>query len=410
MRDRFAGRTGRADRVVALLGVVSLVVACHRPRAVGGDTAAVGGSGSPSTTASSGAGAGDDVPSRIDVALGSALVCVRARDGAVRCRGDTDGLGKEGVQEDGVVAVPRADAICTGVAHGCALAAGAVYCWGDRVRGARGAVTAAEALVPNRIVDLPPAVELRCGRTRTCTRHADGTVRCWGENLLAGLGDGTTDSSRDPVRVVGLGDAPFDGVVEIAAGGEQTCARLGSGRVACWGKNDVGQLGVSANEPRTRPVLVDGLSDVIGLASGFGHTCALHRNGEVSCWGWNVSGQLGTGHVSRDDVPNPVPTRIAGLDDVVELALGHAHSCARKRDGSVWCWGANDHGQLGDGQLVDRTSPVRVVALEGAVAVRAAADRSCAVRRDDTLLCWGDLRVGTPPGTGTATRAAPVAW
>jgi alpha-tubulin suppressor-like RCC1 family protein len=92
----------------------------------------------------------------------------------------------------------------------------------------------------------------------------------------------------------------------------------------------------------------------VRLSAGYLHTCAVRPDATVWCWGRNSSGQLGDG--TTVDKLTPVP--VASLSNVVEVSVGAAHSCARKSDGTVWCWGGNGDGQLGDGTTADRLTPV----------------------------------------------------
>jgi len=94
----------------------------------------------------------------------------------------------------------------------------------------------------------------------------------------------------------------------------------------------------------------------IRLAIGGFHTCALKRDGTVWCWGYNRYGQLGDG--TRMDRYTPV--QVVNLTDVIQISAGALHTCALKRDGTVWCWGHNEYGQLGDGTKINRFSPVQV--------------------------------------------------
>src|SRR5262249_12280133 len=150
------------------------------------------------------------------------------------------------------------------------------------------------------------------------------------------LGDGTRSQRLAPVPVAGLTDA-----VELTAGGAQTCARRRSGAVACWGNNFSGALGdgtTTTGQPA--PVPIPGLTDAVELAAGGVHTCARRSTGAVICWGSNAYGQAGDGTVTTR---RPAPVPVADLTDVVELAAGGAHTCARRSTGAVACWGDNRH-------------------------------------------------------------------
>ena len=197
------------------------------------------------------------------------------------------------------------------------------------------------------------AVELAAGGEHTCARFTDGFVRCWGSNVFGQLGDGTTTEKSSPTAVPGLSL-----VDKLATGYGHTCARVASvpSSVRCWGSNEFGQLGDGTTTSRRSPTYVPGLiaSQVAARAN---HTCALRPGGSVRCWGLNYSGQLGdttTAHKSS-------PTDVTGLSGVVELAAGGSHTCARVTDGSVRCWGNNESGQLGDGTTTNQSSPKTVV-------------------------------------------------
>ena len=145
------------------------------------------------------------------------------------------------------------------------------------------------------------------------------------------------------------------------------------GTVSCWGYNDFGQLGASSSDQcplntnlacSKSPISVQGLTSVAQLAGGGVHTCALKTDGSVLCWGSNAKGQLGA--KSKDACGSNAtpcsltPVVVAGLSAVVELDAGGSHTCARKADGTVLCWGWNEQGQLGDGTTTDHATPTPV--------------------------------------------------
>ena len=268
---------------------------------------------------------------------------------------------------------------------------------------------------------------LAAGVSFTCALWPGGTVRCWGDNSRGQLGDGTLISRPDPAEVLGL-----EGVVEITSGVSHSCALTVNGSVRCWGFDDQGQLGdgEATLDPRTRPVDVQGLGDVIQIAAGSWHTCALRREGTVRCWGWNRSGEVGDGTTLPRTTPTDVtglaevvqitaggdktcalrrdhrvacwgrvltaivagmellPTEVAGLGDVVEIAAGDGHTLARRSDGTVRAWGSNTNGELGDYSRTSSPVPVNVYALVNAVEI-AAGGSSCARVAGGRVLCWG---------------------
>lgn len=118
------------------------------------------------------------------------------------------------------------------------------------------------------------------------------------------------------------------------------------------------------------------------------HVCALLSTGSVACWGDDSFGQLGDGAARRD---THEPLELEGLPGVVDIDSGPLHVCALGGDGTVWCWGSNLDGQLGDDGRTTRSQPVRVRGLEGVtpVALALGSNHSCALLADGRLACWG---------------------
>jgi len=135
--------------------------------------------------------------------------------------------------------------------------------------------------------------------------------------------------------------------------------------------------------PRAKPVAAPDATPALAL--GLHHVCALAADGSVWCWGRNDDGQVGDGSL----VSRAAPVRVTGLTGAVGLALGSEHSCAWAGDGSVRCWGANYRGQLGDGKSKPRPVPVRLEGLPPVRRVAAGSAHTCALGRDDTAWCWG---------------------
>ena len=295
-------------------------------------------------------------------------------------------------------------AVSAGGEHSCALTgAGGVKCWGTNFSGELGTATNSGTSTPNPTpVDVSGLTSgvaaITSGFNHTCALTSAGGVKCWGFNNAGQLGDtansGTYTANPTPVDVSGL----TSGVVAIAAGRSHTCALTGAGGVKCWGNNNFGQLGNATNSgvatANPAPLDVSGLgSGVTAIAAGGDHTCALTSAGAVKCWGRNTDGELGVATNNSTANPNPTPVDVSGLTSgVMAIAAGDAHSCALTGAGGVKCWGNNAYGQLGNG-INDGSSnptPVDVSGLTGGVsAVAAGSNHTCALSSDGSAACWG---------------------
>ena len=147
---------------------------------------------------------------------------------------------------------------------------------------------------------------------------------------------------------------------EVRLGEHHSCARRTTGQVACWGRNDGGQLGGATQSDWSTRIPVKDLASAVALGLGPRQACVATTGGQAQCWGHDEAGILGgaTGQVLRAPAP---PLR--GLDRIVEVDPTSTHACARLTDGRVACWGSNDRGQLGDGGLDHEPRPVAVTGL-----------------------------------------------
>ncbi|MBT9253100.1 MAG: hypothetical protein KM296_05345 [Brockia lithotrophica] len=257
------------------------------------------------------------------------------------------------------------------------------------------AVWGAEAVVP-------AAAPISAGGAHALALLPDGTVRAWGYNAYGQLGDGTTENRTSPVSVKDLAD-----VVQVAAGDMHSVALKKDGTVWVWGDNRFGELGTDAKTSSSVPLRLEGLDRVVAVSAGYGYSLAVREDGTAWAWGSNEFGQLGAG-LPAGNAFLFRPVQVKDLADVVQVAAGISHgngvhSLALKRDGTVWAWGWNRFGQLGDGTKENRTSPVPVKDLTEVVQVAAGDGHSLALKRDGTVWAWGDNTFGQ---LGDGTRGA----
>lgn len=279
------------------------------------------------------------------------------------------------------------DAVFCGDSHTCALSSGdrAVLCWGKNDSGQLGDGSYTDSATPVAVSGLDEIRLLTVGGAHTCALRADATVWCWGWNAYGQLGREPDPMGErrqpTPIRVAGLAD-----VVRLSAGRVHNCALTRSGRVYCFGWNEYGQLGVPASLPYSAsPVEIRDIGQVISLSAGSHHTCAVNTAGSVYCWGDNEYGQIGGGPLYTDR-----PFEVSGLDEGVAVTAARMHTCALIQDGTVHCWGGNASGQLGDGSTVTgSTAPVQVATLLDVSYVTTGGYHTCAIERSGTIWCWG---------------------
>lgn len=272
------------------------------------------------------------------------------------------------------------------------------------------------------------ATAVVAGADHWCALGEDKTAWCWGPNVAGGVGDGSSVTAFKGHRVVGPdGTGYLSEVKAIAPGGGFTCALKTDGSVWCWGSNNKGQLGNESTTDSLVPVQVHGIGGlpfggVDQIEAGSQHTCVVKTSGgAVYCWGDNATSALGASTFSGTYRTTPIAVSgangVGTLTGAVSLSVGAGSACITKANHSVWCWGGDGSGQLGDNQpdtngsaqQMDRAFAVQVVGPEAvgtlsATEVSVGLYQACAVGMDSGVYCWGHKS----PGDFTANDLEPI--
>ena len=279
--------------------------------------------------------------------------------------------------------------ITAGRSHTCGLRPnGELRCWGRNENGQLGdASQPDDASTPAAVHQIHNAASVATLNNHSCAVLDDDHVHCWGRNESGQLGDGTVDDGSSPVQATNVT------ATAVATGGSHSCALLQAEKMLCWGDNDFGQRGTgetfSAPDHDKQRVLLPGgdeLDEVAQISLGSGHSCALRRDNTLWCWGQNHNGQLGLG----GSFDGPVfAEKLADLEAVQSVSAGFLHTCAIVVGGDVYCWGHGSFGALGDGEASDESSPVEVELDEPAIDVAAGRFHTCAAVESGDVYCWG---------------------
>jgi alpha-tubulin suppressor-like RCC1 family protein len=242
------------------------------------------------------------------------------------------------------------------------------------------------------------------GFYHTAAIKTDGTLWLWGYNLYGQLGDNSITHRSSPVQTVSGGT----NWKQVAGGGVHTAAIKTDGTLWSWGRNPYGQLGDNTIAAKSSPVqTVSGGTNWKLVASGVYHTAAIKTDGTLWTWGHNVFGQLGDGS-SITHRSSPIQT-VSGGTNWKLLACGGYHTLAIKTDRTLWVWGHNTNGQLGVNDIVHRSSPVQTIA--GGTNWKSVADglsHTAAIKTDGTLWTWGHNGDGQLGVNDIVHRSSPV--
>ena len=332
-------------------------------------------------------------------------------------------------------------AISTGSLHTCViLDNGSVSCWGSGGGLGNGGTTSQfSPTLTSSLGAGRTAVAIAAGYQHTCVILDNGSVSCWGYGSYGKLGNGGTSNHFNPTLTSSFGTNRSAIAISTDHDAMHTCVILDNGSVSCWGYNSNGQLGDGSNTNRNTPSLIGSLGigrTAVGISSAGSHVCVILDNTSLSCWGNGASGQLANGGSSNS---TPILTSSLGVnrtaalserdfddDGILNIFDGHQtldadetsissskgrHTCAILDNGSVTCWGRNNHGQLGDGTTTQRNTPTQTSSLgtgRTAVAIAGGYQHTCAILDDGSVSCWGDNNYGQLGDGTTSSRIVPT--
>lgn len=317
---------------------------------------------------------------------------------------------------------------------------GSMWGWGDNSGYQLGDGTTNTRHNPIRVTAYTDWQTAAAGPYHSLGRRTNGNLYGWGDNTSGQLGEsdsplpvlidssaywqelfaaGTTLSSsyslarKSDGSFKQLGASPSGSIaasntidwVTLAAGTSHTAAIRADGTIWSWGSNSKGQLGDNSKTSRITPVLTGSANNWVQVAAGKAHTVGLQANGTLWTWGDNSWGQLGT-----DRIPNALatPLQIGSGQSWKGIAAGDDHTLALRSDGTIWAFGNNTHGQLGDGSNATVNLPVQVGTDSDWKSIVAHGDLSFGIKNNNTLHAWGANDKGQLGDTSTVDKFSPV--
>lgn len=296
---------------------------------------------------------------------------------------------------------------------GTATTGGTLWAWGLNSNGQLGQKNLINSNIPKQIGTDATWVSVSAGKYHVLALKADGTLWAWGRNSEGQLGDTTVLGRQEPVKVGGTDKTNTATWIAFSAGGTHSLGIQKDGTLWTWGDNTYGQLGNASTSPTpvSTPAKI-GTATYNLVSAGASHSMAIATNGTLWGWGSNSNGQLGnntTGGGTPGVSNVTAPRQVSPDTDWNLVSAGGLHTLAVRKDGTLWAWGSNADGQLGDGSGADDAISPRQIGLDRTwVAISAGDGHSAGLKADNSLWTWGRNADGQLGNGKTATSPIPV--
>jgi len=230
--------------------------------------------------------------------------------------------------------------------------------------------------------------------------QTNGTLWSWGINDNGQLGLGNTTNYSSPKQIGAL-----TSWLTISAGYKYALAIKTDGSLWSWGSGSYGRLGLGDVLDRSSPTQVGALTNWLNVATGYANSLAIKTDGTLWVWGGGFSGGLGLGNTTNYSSPK----QLGSLTTWSKLSGASYGGTAIKTDGTMWAWGNGGYGQLGDGSVVNKSSPIQVGALTTWLSVSAGySNHKAAIKTDGTLWMWGRNNAGQLGDSTTVDQSSPI--
>jgi alpha-tubulin suppressor-like RCC1 family protein len=284
---------------------------------------------------------------------------------------------------------------------------GELYTWGANAGAGPGRLgdgTVVNKSSPVQIGILTDWSQVAAGESHTAAVKTNGTLWAWGSNVNGQIGDNTSVARSSPVQIGALTNWSQ---VSVSVGSASTAAVKTTGTLWAWGRNDFGQLGQNTASGLvfvSSPVQIGALTNWAQVAAGGGHTLCVKTDGTLWAWGRNDSGQLG----QNNTISRSSPVQVGALTDWTQVSANDRQVACVTTAGSLFTWGSNAEGRLGHNDVANRSSPVQVGALTNWLQASTGSSHTACVTTDGTLFAWGNNGSGRLGVNDIVLRSSPV--